>query len=717
MTKYVINPKDEGYELEHYYTYRDENGVVVGIVAYYEGGRKKLLFDHDDWDWLPRINASLEKLPLFGLRNLPKKKNNEPVLIVENERSVRALWKLGICAVTSANFYDGYNGYLFVHQDDWSPLDGLNQVILIFNNDEVDNKYIDSVLTQLLILSSPPKIKIAHLENMPKKGDIVDWLETNYGVTWNDGNFTCSKMVRNPEQLLHNIILEYLDDEAKTILDCRETVDDWPDPSKLEGTLLPVMPLTEDMLPKALCKWIVNVCQRLQISFDFVAVTAIVALGSLIGSGCAMYPKSKDNWSETPNLWGMLIGDPANKKTPAMNQVMMLLERLQEKLDKKYYDGLPKHEVAEISSKEQMKSITNKIKKLSVGNDEFDDQLVNEYATVSSMMKRKPSRRILKTNETSVQSMTLIQQQNQRGILMQSDEIIRFFANWDKSSEDRNYYISGWNNTASYTDIKISRGTTEANSVCISIIGTTQPDSIAKYLPQIQKKDNDGLMQRFQMSVFPDSFDWQNVDIKPDFAEIERVFSIIKKLADMNFRDYGARKLKSSKSPHFRFEKDAQAVFDEWYLNLNTVKIKQEQNPLMKEHLSKYPKLMAALALIFHCIELVDTEKSGMVSIDTAELAIKWCDYLETHARRIYALESAEKTAALKLADLIENHQLENPFSIRDVYGKHRRGLSKSEAKIACEHLVNLNWIEEISYKQKTGRPSTKYAINPKLLD
>jgi hypothetical protein len=70
---------------------------------------------------------------------------------------------------------------------------------------------------------------------------------------------------------------------------------------------------------------------------DFVAVSAITVIGSVVGAGCGMRPKAVDNWEVTPNLWGACIGRPSVVlKSPSMAEVMGLLDKLQSKHKEKY---------------------------------------------------------------------------------------------------------------------------------------------------------------------------------------------------------------------------------------------------------------------------------------------------------------------------------------------------------------------------------------------
>ncbi len=119
---------------------------------------------------------------------------------------------------------------------------------------------------------------------------------------------------------------------------------------------------------------------------------------------------------------------------------------------------------------------------------------------------------------------------------------------------------------------------------------------------------------------------------------------------------------------------------------------------------------MPSLALIFHCIDIADGKVKGNVSSTAERLAVDWCKYRETHARRIYAMaESPEHGAAVRFADKIKTKCLPNPFTVKDVYSKHWHGLKeRQEVEAACNILIEENWV--MMQKTETVNRSTTFA-------
>jgi len=338
--------------------------------------------------------------------------------------------------------------------------------------------------------------------------------------------------------------------------------------------------------------------------------------------------------------------------------------------------------------------------------------------------QEQPTRRLFKTSEATIQAMTQLQSQNPRGLLVFRDELTGLLARWERedANDERAYFLEGWNGNGSYVDAKIARGITEAKTICLSLLGGIQPDKLKAYLHQAQSGGNDGMIQRLQLAVWPDEpKNWQLIDTAPNKEHKHRAFVILQKLAEMEFAEHGASfDREHDDRPFYRFDEAGQAVFFDWLTELQTAKIPTEENPLMVEHFGKFRSLMPSLALIFHLIDIANGAPGGPVTETAARLAVAWCDYLESHARRIYAMaESPEQETAVRLAGKIKAGGLPNPFTTRDIDRKGWHGLGKgAPVKDALEILAYEGWIvEQPPEPQAVGRrPLPSFHINPLVL-
>ena len=125
---------------------------------------------------------------------------------------------------------------------------------------------------------------------------------------------------------------------------------------------------------------------------------------------------------------------------------------------------------------------------------------------------------------------------------------------------------------------------------------------------------------------------------------------------------------------------------------------------------------MPALALIFHVITIAGKEnKTGKIPKESVIRAICWCEYLESHARRIYGMALNISTqGACVLSKKIKRGELGQKFSLRDVYRKQWSFLKdRDSAEAACEELVKNHWIKEVLSLPAPGQKTkTEYVVN-----
>jgi Protein of unknown function (DUF3987) len=169
--------------------------------------------------------------------------------------------------------------------------------------------------------------------------------------------------------------------------------------------------------------------------------------------------------------------------------------------------------------------------------------------------------------------------------------------------------------------------------------------------------------------------------------------------------------------PAVRFTDEAQEVFDQWRDELEVKLRTAELPPALESHLAKYRSLMPSLALISQLIEFVDgIGEGGDVGIRPALQAAAWCEYLETHAARLYS--SAQNPAMEGARALLEHFRkgdVSDGDTTRSVYRKHWAKLSTpDEVNSACNVLEEFGWLRVEAVKT-SGRSTTKLRLHPTL--
>lgn len=500
----------------------------------------------------------------------------------------------------------------------------------------------------------------------------------------------------------------------------------WGEPGVIEPELLPVPAFDpEILLPEPLRDWMVDESDRMPVPVEFVAAPGLAALGSVVGTRCAILPKQRDVWIVVPNIWSAIVGLPSAKKSPAMSAVLRPLDVLSAREARSNSNDLQNFEALLVVQQAREEAIQARIRAAAKDSKKGDpEEIARELLELKQKGLEPPVKRRYKTNDCTIEKLGEILQDNPLGVLVMRDELTGLLASMDKAGHegDRAFYLEGWNGTSSYDTDRIGRGSQHIENLCITVTGGIQPDKLLSYLEQASHSlGNDGLLQRLQLLVYPDHRSWQWRDRAPNIVAQSKAFRIFEALDIFDPADWGASPPDERiKFPHFCFDEEAQEVFKAWATELHGQKLPGESHPIVAQHLAKYDKLFPALALIFHLVECASGTPRPKVSVENSIRAAAWCEFLEAHARRCYGLLVDDGLrAAQTLAMHIRNGKLEDGFTVRGVRRNQWRHLTTTEAiQSALEWLVDENYVrsEHVSTGPRGGRPTTAYRINPVLL-
>jgi hypothetical protein len=207
------------------------------------------------------------------------------------------------------------------------------------------------------------------------------------------------------------------------------------------------------------------------------------------------------------------------------------------------------------------------------------------------------------------------------------------------------------------------------------------------------------------------------VDRWPNTAAKNRAYGVFKELDDLDPEDFGASSEDEDGISAIRFTDAAQGVFDKWRDVLEDRLRTEELPSALESHLAKYRSLMPSLALVFQLIEFVDgTGEGDAVGLRPALQAAAWCEYLETHATRLYSsAENPTMEGARALLDRIRKGDVSDGDSTRSVYRRHWAKLSTpEEVSSACQILEEFGWLR-IEVAKTSGRSTTRLRLHPTL--
>ena len=494
---------------------------------------------------------------------------------------------------------------------------------------------------------------------------------------------------------------------------------EWQTPLPLESELPPVEAITEDLLPLSLRPLVCDVAERMQTPADYPAVVAVLCLAGVVNRRALIQPKVNDtSWVVVPNLWGGIIAPPGFMKSPVISATARPLMQIQAEWRREHEEDV-KAFAREKEEYELRRAAWKDLYKASAKSGRPAPERPDDPPV-------EPKSRRLIVNDASFEALHQTMNENPAGIFVIRDELTGWWSSLDRSGREgeRAFCLQAWNDDTGHTIDRIGRGSIHVDACCMSMLGGIQPGRLRSYLVDALKDgpSNDGLIQRFQLLVWPDTpAEWNYIDRTPSAASEEIASRLFRRLVTLDSED----------PLRFRFDPEAQQLFVEWLSDLESKLRRGELHPALVSHLSKYRKLMPVLALLF---ELADRASGGSeafvgatpgdsnnfwVSLEHARQAAAWCEYLESQAKRVYScVVTAQMRAARELADKIKAKKVgaSGSLSCREVYLKGWSGLDSPDAvRLAAEVLQDAGWVRELASEPGPfgGRPPLRYTVNP----
>jgi putative DNA primase/helicase len=712
-----------GMEKSQFYTHK-ENAPPKKIVAKYryedkDGDLVHNIVRFEPKDFRPRRSDG--KWTLEGVTRVPYRlpqilagiKEGLYILLLEGEKDCDNAEKLGLEATT-------FSGGAGKWREEYSKWFQDAKVICIPDNDSAGRKGMHLIASEIVKVAE--SVRWLELKDIPEKGDLSNWL----CIPDNDKKAFEILVTSAPQWDPNSLNTSLADLELGDRLNNLNSVDEiWLEPQEIFAELLPVDKFDSELLPIPLRKWLLDISHRMQVPLDFPSGACVVVMSSIIGTRISICPKKKDTWQVVPNLWGGLIQKPSQLKSPPVKEVLRPMKELETEAFKKFDEDNLKYE-KEFRVFEMRKRVCEEKMKYALKKDKDNDfsSAENDLEKLESNPPEEPKLRRYQTQDTTIEKLQDMLSENPQGIFIFRDELNGFLMKMKKDGhdEDEDFHIEGWAGDGSFTLDRIGRGTVRSELICESIFGTIQPTRIIPHIRQTKSDTkNSGFIQRFQIMVYPDSENWEYIDKSPNIEASRRAFKCFKEIAQMDFRTLRGCIAEDNKMPYMRFSDDAQELFIAWLHELQEKLSNPENSPIIREHFGKYRSLMPSLALQFHLIDIADGMSSGPVSLSAAQMAAAWCEYLESHARRIYGMaEDITERAAAIIANRIKAGKLENNFTAREVQRKGWELLAeKVVVKAALQDLVEAKWLrEKISSATSKGGPKiVEYEINPKILN
>ena len=330
--------------------FKKKNCIVATYDYYDEQGKfafQVCRFDPKTFRQRTRDDTGKFVWSVKGVRQVPYRlpelltDSSKPVLVVEGEKDVNRLAKLGFLATCNAGGAGKWRPEFGEH------LRGRN-VVIIPDNDEPGQQHAQAVAAA--VSSTAAMVRVVKLPGLPEKGDVSDWIDA--GGT-----------------------IEELRELIRTTPNWVPEVEPWPDLEPLESPL-PEFPT--DSLPEPLGQWVREESHATQTPPDLAGWLSLAVCSAAISKRVEV--QARPGWVEPVNLFVAILQEPGTRKSAVFSAAVKPLKDIEaERIEA----ALPEMAIQQ-SNRRQKEGLLKKLEK-QAANDEHArheaEELAAELAT------------------------------------------------------------------------------------------------------------------------------------------------------------------------------------------------------------------------------------------------------------------------------------------------------------------------------------------------
>ena len=457
------------------------------------------------------------------------------------------------------------------------------------------------------------------------------------------------------------------------------------------------LPLREDFpidaLPPLVADYIQAVADALPCAIETVALPLLPSLAAAIGNSRRI--GLKDSWDEPAVVWTATILLSGKLKSPAHEKAVQFLTRRERKLIAKYKLDLRRYE-SEIEEYEIEKS-RRKRNKLASGELPPPPEI--------------PTCHRLTTGDTTVEALAALLADNERGLLVQRDELAGWFGSFDRYSNgsggDLAAYLSMHRAGSMTIDRKTGQRVTHIERAAVSVTGTIQPGTIRRCLTA--EYFESGLPARILLAM-PDSPPrrWSEAIVEPAIeSAMDDLFDRLLNLQmDAQLDDDG-------NEFHIPVVLPLSPVAKElWIAFYNEHAAEQEQliDDRESSAWSKLEAYAARFALIFTLCRNPDATDIDSQSMADGIRLTRWFCH---ETKRVYAMlsETPAESKENALVSMIRD-KFNGRITPRELYRTSRKYQPTEVAESALEELIKVGYGQWEAGDSTGGRPAMVFTLH-----
>ena len=204
---------------------------------------------------------------------------------------------------------------------------------------------------------------------------------------------------------------------------------------------------------------------------EFIAVPLLATLGSAIGMSRVI--RLKQGGTESAAIYAAIVALPGTKKTPAFKEAAGPAHEKQAAYTREYREAKKAYEEQRANRRVE---------------DEEDE--------TDAERPPKPTLKRTVVEDTTVEALAVVLEDNPRGVLLARDELSAFVRGMDQYKNhrcsDRQFYLSAWSNSAVSVDRKNLEEPIFLARPFVGVVGSIQPGVLPELIANRQGREGDG---------------------------------------------------------------------------------------------------------------------------------------------------------------------------------------------------------------------------------
>jgi len=492
-----------------------------------------------------------------------------------------------------------------------------------------------------------------------------------------------------------------------------QSLDDWPDLIRLDEPDLPFFPVNG--LPEPLAEMALAVARSLEIPVDMPAMIGL-AIGGLCLSGRAVVRPLPD-WTESPNLYAMIVLDPGERKSQTVRRMIEPLERFETEENERRAAGIRESQQRRTLLEKRIEKLTAR----AAAEDQLAErqkleEIIHQSNCDLAELDMIHSIRLL-TNDVTPERLAVLLAQNEGriGIIGAEGDVLDIVGGRYSSDGRSNLgtVLAGYSGDT----IRVDRQNREpilvrdpAITICLAI----QYD-VLKSLKRDKSFRGRGLLARFCYCQPRSMIGERSIHAEPIPESVSSRYSeVVTRLLQHQTVSSGQRILDLTH--------DALTLLNGFRADVE-YRLRKDGGDLspIADWGSKLPGMAVRIAAIIHAFCLPDDPFGQSIGPDAMESGVRIGEYLIDHAKAAFQCMGGdpEMEQAQKIVRLLPEYVAAGSVSKRELFQRFKHSSccrTAEDMNRPLEILVQLGYLKpESKDPGKVGRPTGRFLLRPDL--